>query len=70
MRVPTPVAVSSLLLEQETKDRNEKVRSGIAKRLKKACSYLTDAEFLLLVDKIATVQLGPERAMAAKACLA
>ena len=70
MRVPTPVVVSSPFFEQETKARNEKVRNGIAKRLKKACGYLTDAEFLVLVDKIANVQLGAERAMAAEAGLA
>jgi hypothetical protein len=67
MKIPTPVVVSSPYFESETKARNEKVRSGIAKRLKKACSYLTDAEFLVLVDKIANVQLAAERALAAKA---
>lgn len=70
MKIPTPVVASSPFFEQETKARNEKVRSGIAERLKKACSYLTDAEFLVLVDKIASVQLVAERALAAKACLA
>ena len=65
MKVPTPV--SSPYFERETKARNEKVRSSIAKRLKKACSYLPDAEFLILVDKIANVQLVAERALAAKA---
>lgn len=67
MKVPTPVAESSPFFERETKARNEKVRSSIAKRLKNACSYLTDAEFVVLVDKIANVQLGAERALAAKA---
>ena len=67
MKVHTPVAVSSSYFDMEIKARNEKVRSGIAKRLKKACSYLSDAEFLVLVDKIANVQLGVERAQAAKA---
>jgi hypothetical protein len=67
VKIPTPVVVSSPYFESETKARNEKVRSGIAKRLKKACGYLTDAEFLVLVDKIANVQLVAERALAAKA---
>jgi hypothetical protein len=70
MKFPTPVVASSPYFERETKARNEKVRSSIAKRLKNACSYLTDAEFLVLVDKIASVQLVAERALAAKACLA
>lgn len=67
MKIPTPVAASSPFFESETKARNDKVRSGIAKRLKNACSYLTDAEFLVLVDKIANVQIVAERALAAKA---
>jgi hypothetical protein len=67
MKVSTPVAASSPYFERETKARNEKVRSSIAKRLKNACSYLTDAEFVVLVDKIANVQLVAERALAAKA---
>lgn len=67
MKVPTPVVESSPYFERETAARNEKVRSSIAKRLKNACSYLTDAEFLVLVDKIANVQLVAERALAAKA---
>lgn len=67
MKVPTPVVESSPYFEQETKARNEKVRSSIAKRLKNACSYLTEAEFLVLVDKIANVQLVAERDLAAKA---
>ena len=53
--------------ELERKARNENVRSGIAKRLKKACGYMTDPDFVVLVDKIANVQLVAERAWAAKA---
>jgi hypothetical protein len=70
MRVPTPFVDSSPYFERETKARDEKVRSGIAERLKKACSYLPDAEFTALVDKIANVQVMAERALAAEACLA
>lgn len=70
MRVPPPVVASSPHFEQDTKARNEKVRSGIAERLKKACSYLPDAEFTALVDKITNVQVTAERALVAKACLA
>jgi hypothetical protein len=67
MKIPTTVVVSSPYFEGQIKARNEKVRSGIAKRLKSACSYLSDAEFVVLVDKIANVQLMAERASAAKA---
>ena len=66
---PYAVVESSPYFEQETQSRNERC-GGIAKRLKNACSYLTDAEFVVLVDKIANVQLVAERALAAKACLA
>ena len=66
MRVSTVGIEKPTLHELETKARNETVRSGIADRLKNACSYLTDADFLVLVDKIATVQLVAERAWAAK----
>ena len=64
MKNSAPVVESSPYFEQEIQARHEKVRSGIAKRLEKACSYLTDAEFLVLVDKIANVQLVAERALA------
>lgn len=67
MRIPTTVFGSSPSFESQIKARNEKVRSGIAKRLRKACSYLSDAEFLVLVDKITNVQLTAERTLAAEA---
>ena len=67
MRVPTVVVEKSRSFDLERKARNEKVRCGIADRLRNACSYLSDADFLVLVDKIATVQLVAERAWAAKA---
>ena len=67
MKIPATVVVSSPYFDDQIKARNEKVRNGIAKRLKNACSYLSDAEFVVLVDKIANVQLMAERASAAKA---
>ena len=65
MTIPTPEVSTNF--ESQIKARNEKVRSGIAKRLKNACSHLSDADFLALVDKIANVQLVAERALVAKA---
>jgi hypothetical protein len=67
MKNSAPVVENSPYFEQDIQARNEKVRSEIANRLKKACSYLTDAEFLVLVDNIANVQLVAERALAMKA---
>jgi hypothetical protein len=67
MSVPTVFIEKPASLELEIKARDETVRNGIAGRLKKACSYMTDPEFVVLVDKIATVQLTAERAWAAKA---
>ena len=61
MKTPAVSVNTSPYVEQEIKARTEKVRSSIATRLKKACSYLPDAEFLLLVDKIAGLQLAAER---------
>lgn len=66
MRVSTVGIEKPTFLELETAARNETVRSGIAGRLRRACSYMTDPEFVALVDKIATVQLTAERAWAAK----
>jgi hypothetical protein len=40
--------------------RKEKVRSDLAARLKKACSYLNEEEFSVLLDKMTRVQLGGE----------
>jgi hypothetical protein len=40
--------------------RKEKVRSDLAARLKKACSYLGEEEFRVLLDKMTSVQLGGE----------
>lgn len=67
MRLPSMIIEESAYAELDAKARNERVRSGIAKRLKNACGYLPEAEFLVLVDKIANVQLVAERALARKA---
>jgi len=48
------------LVEQERKFRIEQIRGGIATRLKTACSYLDEAEFVALVDKMSAVQHGGE----------
>ncbi|MDP9205088.1 MAG: hypothetical protein M3P12_06485 [Gemmatimonadota bacterium] len=44
--------------EQENTARMEKVRSYIARRLKKACSHLSEEEFEALVNTMTKVQLG------------
>ena len=40
--------------------RMEKVRAEIARRLKNACSHLSEEEFEVLVDRMTKVQLGGE----------
>ena len=37
------------------------IRADIARRLRKACSYLGNEEFAALVDKMVEVQLKSER---------
>jgi hypothetical protein len=46
--------------EEGDQVRTEKVRSDLAARLKSACSYLSEEEFNVLVDKMTRVQLGGE----------
>ena len=46
--------------EQGEELRIEKIRSDLAARLKKACSYLDEEEFRVLLDKMTRVQLGGE----------
>ena len=41
--------------------REETIRVDVARRLRKACSHLTDEAFAVLVAKIAAVQLKAER---------
>jgi len=55
---PNHIPLSYLELENEA--RCEAAREDISKRLRKACSYLPDAEFATLVEKIVKVQLGNE----------
>ena len=40
--------------------RKEKVRSDLAARLKNACSYLSEEEFKVLLDKMTRVQIEGE----------
>jgi hypothetical protein len=46
--------------KSERTARFEMVRNDIAKRLRKACGHITDADFALLVEKMARVQLRAE----------
>jgi len=46
--------------EQADQLRTEKIRTDLAKRLKNACSYLSEEEFRVLLDKMTSVQLGGE----------
>ena len=47
-------------LEEGDQLRKEKVRSDLAARLKKACSYLDEEEFRVLLDKMTRVQIEGE----------
>lgn len=49
------------LLAQDDEVAAEKVRRGIATRLQKCCSHLSEKEFGDLVDKMTSVQLGSQR---------
>ena len=40
--------------------RAKTIRSDLAARLKNACSYLSEEEFRVLLDKMTRVQLGGE----------
>ena len=45
----------------EDQIRLDKIRHDVGTRLRKACKYLNDEDFSVLVDKIAAVQLRAER---------
>lgn len=49
------------LFTPERSARQEAIRADVAKRLRKACSHLSDEAFAALVDKIVGVQLKAER---------
>jgi hypothetical protein len=49
-----------VFFERERTARFEMVRNDLARRLRKACGHISDADFALLVDKIARVQLRAE----------
>lgn len=55
------VSIGSRLAIQPEDSRRETIRADIARRLRKACSYLSDAEFAALVEKIVKTQIGGER---------
>ena len=65
MKQKTPTtAVNPNILglhQAENTLRHEAIRVDVARRLRKACSHLSDEEFAALVDKIAGVQLRAER---------
>ncbi len=54
----SPKATASF--EEGDQLRTEKIRSDLAKRLKNACSYLSEEEFRVLLDKMTKVQLEGE----------
>ena len=47
-------------LEEERDLRAQMIRSDIAKRLRRACSYLSEVEFAALVEKMTAEQLRGE----------
>ena len=47
--------------EEDRKLRGEAIRVDIARRLRKACSHLSDEEFATLIERMVKVQLGSER---------
>jgi hypothetical protein len=51
------------LKEADTNARHEAIRVDVARRLRKACSHLSEEEFAALVAKIVGVQLKAERGL-------
>jgi hypothetical protein len=47
--------------EEDRRLRGEAIRVDIARRLRKACSHLSDEEFATLIERMVNVQLGSER---------
>jgi len=47
--------------EREKELRTDKIRRDIATRLRRACSYMPEGEFDILVEKILQVHLGSGR---------
>ena len=60
MRMSSQRPKATASFEERDQLRTEKVRSDLAARLKKACSYLSEDEFSVLLDKMTKVQLGGE----------
>ena len=50
----------------QDKARAEGIRSSLARRLRKVCSHMSDADFATLVEKMTKVQLGGERGSSEK----
>ena len=65
MRMETPKSArghaTSSIFDADMNARHETISADVGRRLRKACHYLSDEEFALLVDKIATNQLKSER---------
>jgi hypothetical protein len=49
------------LKSESAENRHAAIRRDVARRLRKACSHLSDEAFDELVDKIVNVQLEGER---------
>jgi hypothetical protein len=49
-----------VFFEREKVQRFEMVRNDIATRLRKGCGHFSDADFALLVEQIARVQIRTE----------
>jgi len=60
MNMTTEKPKTAAVLKEEDKARIETIRSDIAGRLQKSCRHLTPAEFVTLVDKMTSVQIGGE----------
>jgi hypothetical protein len=61
-RIPAPPGFDLLdAVRHEDSRRCEAIRSDIATRLRCACSYMSDDEFAVLVDKMVKTQFGGER---------
>ena len=62
-RISTPTGHADLvdLVKQEDSRRHEAIRMDIAARLRNACSYMSDEEFSMLVEKMVKTQFGGER---------
>jgi hypothetical protein len=58
--VPPGTSSNEVFYEREKAQRFEMVRNDIATRLRKGCGHFSDADFALLVEQIARVQIRTE----------